>query len=110
MTPRYDYEGDNFNAFAQVSANFTSAQFFTAELDPLTVQPAYILVDATIGVTTADKRYGISLFVKNIFDENYLTNIGHNSIMSTVANPFDLVGTYNKDSSRYFGAIFSARF
>jgi len=110
VTPRYDYEGDNFNAFAQVSANFTSAQFFSSELDPLTIQPAYTLVDATVGVTTSDRRYGVTLFVKNLFDENYLTNIGHNSIMSTVANPLDLVGTYNKDSSRYFGATFSARF
>ncbi|MDO7835765.1 TonB-dependent receptor [Sphingobium sp. HBC34] len=110
VTPRYDYEGDSFNAFAQISANFTSAQNFTAELDPLTVQPAYTLVDATVGITTADKRYGVSLFVKNLFDEYYLTNIGHNSIMSTTANPLDLVANYNKDSSRYFGAIFSARF
>lgn len=110
VTPRYDYEGDNFNAFAQVSVNFTSAQNFTSELDPLAVQPAYTLVDATVGLTTADSRYGVSLFVKNLFDVNYLTSIGHNSLMSTATNALDLVGTYNKDSSRYFGATFSARF
>jgi len=110
VTPRYDYEGDNFNAFAQVSVNFTSEQNFTSELDPLAVQPAYTLVDATVGLTTADSRYGVSVFVKNLFDVNYLTSIGHNSLMSTTTNALDLVGTYNKDSSRYFGATFSARF
>ena len=110
ITPRYDYEGDNFNAFAQFSVNFTSAQNFTSELDPLAVQPAYTLVDATVGVTTSDRRYGVSVFVRNLFDQNYLTNIGHNSLMATVANPFDLVATYNKDSSRFFGATFTARF
>lgn len=110
ITPRYDYEGDNFNAFAQFSVNFTSAQNFTSELDPLAVQPAYTLVDATVGVSTSDRRYGVSVFVRNLFDQNYLTNIGHNSLMATVANPFDLVATYNKDSSRFFGATFTARF
>lgn len=110
VTPRYDYEGDNFNAFAQVSVNFTSAQNFTSELDPLAVQPAYTLVDATVGLTTADSRYGVSLFVKNLFDVNYLTSIAHNSLMATTSNALDLIGTYNKDSSRYFGATFSARF
>ena len=71
----------NFNAFAQVSANFTSAQFFSSELDPLTIQPAYTLVDATVGVTTSDRRYGVTLFVKNLFDENYYPSAhGDNNI------------------------------
>lgn len=110
LAPRYDYEGDNFDAFAQIGVNFTSAQYFTAELDPLTRQPSYTLVDASVGVSTADKRYNLTVFVKNLFDTNYLTSIGHNSLMSTTANPYDLVGTYNKDSSRYFGATFGVRF
>ena len=110
LSPRYDYEGDKFSAFAQLGVNFTSAQYFTSELDPLTRQPSYTLVDATVGVATPDKRYSLSVFVKNLFDTNYLTSIGHNSLMSTTANPYDLVGTYNKDSSRYFGATFGARF
>ncbi|CCA90480.1 MULTISPECIES: TonB-dependent receptor [unclassified Novosphingobium] len=110
VVPRYDYEGDRFNAFAQIGVNFTSAQYLSSELDPLTIQPAYTLVDASVGVSTADKRYNLTVFVKNLFDTNYLTNIGHNSLMSTVANPYDLVATYNKDSSRYFGATFGVRF
>ncbi|MCY1672941.1 TonB-dependent receptor [Novosphingobium sp. SL115] len=110
VSPRYDYEGDSLNAFAQVAVNFTSAQNFTAELDPLTVQPAYTLVDATVGISTPDNRYSLTVFAKNLFDTNYLTSIGHNSLMSTTANPFDLVGTYNKDASRYFGATIGVRF
>lgn len=110
VSPRYDYEGNSLNAFAQVAVNFTSAQNFTAELDPLTVQPAYTLVDATVGISTPDNRYSLTVFAKNLFDTNYLTSIGHNSLMSTTANPFDLVGTYNKDASRYFGATIGVRF
>jgi iron complex outermembrane receptor protein len=110
VAPRYEYEGETFNAFAQLGVNHTSAQFFTSELDPLTRQPSYTLVDASIGVSTPDKRYSVTAFVKNLFDTNYLTSIGHNSLLSTTATPFDLVGTYNKDASRYFGATMGVRF
>lgn len=110
VAPRYEYEGDSFNAFAQFVVNFTSAQNFTSEQDPLAVQPAYTLVDATVGFSTPDDKYSLTLFVKNLFDTNYLTSIGHNSLMSTTANPFDLVGTYNKDADRFFGATVAVRF
>lgn len=110
LAPRYDYEGNGFDAFAQLGVNFTSGQYFTSELDPLTIQPAYTLVDASIGIATSDKRYSLTAFVKNLFDTNYLTSIGHNSLLSTTATPFDMVATYNKDASRYFGATFGVRF
>lgn len=48
--------------------------------------------------------------MKNLFDKNYLTSIGHNSLLSTTATPYDMVGTYNKDASRYFGGSISYRF
>jgi len=111
VTPRYDFSvGSTLNAFAQFSINFTSGQNFTSELDPLTWQQAYALVDGSIGITTSDRRYNLSLFVKNLFNEHYLTSMGHNSLLSTTAAPFDLVGTYNKDANRYFGVTFGFRF
>lgn len=110
VSPRYEYSGDSMNAFAQFSVNLTSEQNFTSENDPLTVQPAYALVDASVGISTPDDRYSLTVFVKNLFDENYLTSIAHNALLSTTASPFDLVGTYNKDSSRYFGATIGVKF
>jgi len=111
VTPRYDFSvGSALDGFLQLSMNYTSAQNFTSELDPLAVQKAYALVDASIGIATSDKRYSLSLFVKNLFNEHYLTSIGHNSLLSTTATPFDLVGTYNKDADRYFGATLGFRF
>ena len=111
VAPRWDFElGSTLDAFVQSSLAYTSAQNFTAELDPLTVQPAYAIVDASIGVRTSDDRYSLTLFVRNLFNENYLTSIGHNSLLSTTATPFDLVGTYNKDSRRYAGATLGAKF
>ena len=111
VAPRWDFElGNSLNAFVQSSISYTSAQNFTAEQDPLTIQPAYAIVDASVGVRTSDERYSLTLFVRNLFNENYLTSIGHNSLLSTTASPFDLVGTYNKDSSRYVGATFGVKF
>jgi iron complex outermembrane recepter protein len=111
VTPRYDFSaGRSLDGFAQFSINYTSEQNFTSELDPLAEQQAYALVDASVGVTTSDRRYSLSVFVKNLFNEHYLTSIGHNSLLSTTATPFDLVGTYNKDANRYFGVTFGFRF
>lgn len=111
VSPRYEADiSDSLTAFGQFTINYTSEQQFAVEQDPLLVQPGYALVDASIGVKALDDRYTLTLFVKNLFDENYLTSLGHNSLLATAASPFDLVGTYNKDSSRYFGASFGVRF
>lgn len=109
--PRYEAPvSSNLNAFGQIGVVYTSAQNFTLEQDPLAVQGAYTLVDASIGLSDASGRYTFTLFVKNLFDKNYLTSIGHNSLLSTTATPYDMVGTYNKDASRYFGGSISYRF
>lgn len=111
LSPRYEAPiGNNLAGFAQVNVNFQSEQNFAVEQDPLLVQPSYTLVDASIGLKQIDGRYNVTLFVKNLFDTNYLTSIGHNSLLSTTANPYDLVATYNKDADRYFGASFAVRF
>lgn len=111
VSPRYEADiSDSLAVFGQFSVNYTSDQQFAVEQDPLLVQPAYTLVDASIGVKTLDNGYSLTLFVKNLFDENYLTSVAHNSLLATPASPFDLIGTYNKDSSRYFGATFGVKF
>ncbi|MEP6786607.1 MAG: TonB-dependent receptor [Sphingomonadales bacterium] len=111
VAPRWEQEISNTLAsFIQVGVNFQGKQQFAIEQDPLLVQEAYTLVDATIGLRTIDKRYTMSLFVKNLFDVNYYTSVSHNSLLATAARPFDLTATYNKDADRYFGATFGVRF
>jgi iron complex outermembrane receptor protein len=111
VTPRLDTEiSDTLSAFAQVSVNYQSRQQFAIEQDPLLVQKAYTLVDATVGVHTPDERYTLSVFVKNLFDKNYYTSMGHNSLIATAANPLDIVANYNKDADRYFGATLGVKF
>jgi iron complex outermembrane receptor protein len=111
LAPRWEQDISNALAgFVQVGVNFQSKQQFAIEQDPLLVQEAYTLVDASIGIHTIDKRYSLSLFVKNMFDVNYYTSVSHNSLLATAAKPFDLIATYNKDADRYFGATLAIRF
>jgi len=110
IAPRWEFPLGSLKGFMQSSAAYTSAQNFTSELDPLAEQPAYVIVDASVGLRTEDERYSLTFFVRNLFDKQYLTSIAHNSLLSTTATPYDLVGTYNKDADRYFGGTFAVRF
>ncbi|WP_440979539.1 TonB-dependent receptor [Sphingomonas pseudosanguinis] len=112
ITPRYEDQipGTSLTGFVQTAINFQSAQNFSLEQDPLLAQPSYTLVDLAFGVRTEDSRYSLTLFVKNLFDTNYLTSIAHNSLLATTGTPFDLVANYNKDADRYAGMTLGVRF
>jgi iron complex outermembrane receptor protein len=111
FAPRQDFDlSDNLGGFLQVAVNYQSSQHFAIEQDPLLVQKAYAMVDASVGVYTIDRKYNLSLFVKNLFDQNYYSAMAHNSLLATAANPNDIVATFNKDADRYFGATLGVRF
>lgn len=51
---------------------FTDNHFFTNDNNPTTAQDAYWLVGGNIGYTTADEKWDVRLWVKNLTDEEYL--------------------------------------
>lgn len=112
ISPRLDQEigSSGYVAFGQVDLSYQSEQQFALEQDPLLVQEGYALVNASIGLHPVDSRFTVTLFVKNLFNQNYFTSLGHNSLLATTANPFDVIGTYNKDADRYFGGSVAVRF
>jgi iron complex outermembrane receptor protein len=111
FAPRQDFDiGANYGGFVQFSVNYQSSQGFAIEQDPLLIQKAYAMVDGSIGLYTSDKRYNLSVFVKNLFDQNYYSAMAHNSLLATAANPNDIVASFNRDADRYFGATFGVRF
>lgn len=107
--PRYEASLGAVDLIAQFDVNFQSDQQFAIEQDPKLVQDAYTLVDASIGLRTADKRIGVTLFVKNLFDTNYYTTLGGAGILATPTSADDLSATFNKDSKRYFGATLNLK-
>jgi iron complex outermembrane receptor protein len=111
ITPRYDAEvGSGLRAFVQANLAFQSRSLFAVNQDPLLEQEAYTLVDLSAGIGDVDRRYTLSVFVRNLFDRNYYTGLAHVGLLATTAQPFDLQANYAKDSRRYAGATFSVRF
>lgn len=111
LTPSYRFSlGDQYGGVAQVSVAYQSKLNYALEQDPLTVQKGYTVVDASIAFHTVDQKYRLNLFVKNLFDQNYFTSIGHNALLSSAANATDLQANISKASDRYFGATLDVRF
>jgi iron complex outermembrane receptor protein len=112
VAPRYEEElfGNGMSVFIQPAVTFQSKQGNSLEQDPLVVQPSYTLVDLSLGLNGPDNRWNLTFFVKNLFDTNYTTSLGHNALLATPADPFDIYATYNKDANRYVGGSFGVRF
>ncbi len=112
VSPRVeaDIPGSNLTGFGQVSVSYQSRQNFDLSQDPLLFQKAYAIVDANIGVSTIDKRYSATLFVRNLFNQNYYSAMAHTSLLASATNANDLTAFVNKDSRRYFGATIGVKF
>lgn len=112
FNPRYEVDigTSGFMGFVQANVSYESRQSFAIEQDPLLVQGAHAIVDASLGVNAADNRYTVTLFARNLFDRNYYTSLGHGSLLASTVNAYDLYAHIAKDSERYFGATVAFRF
>ncbi len=110
VTPRYDHDFDGFGGFVQIGVNYQSDTLFNLSQDPLLKQDGYALVDASFGIHDADNRYNLTLFVRNLLDQTYYSQLNHGTILATAANGTDRWANINKDASRYVGASFGMRF
>lgn len=113
LTARYelDIPGTQFTSFVQLSGSAQSESNFTIEQDPLTVQDAYTIVDASFGLREQSNRYRLTFFVKNLLDEHYLTSLGRSATLSTsTVTPNNLTGTIPKEANRYFGMTLGMSF
>ena len=112
VAPRFEHEipGLGMDGFIQTVVNFQSKQSFSLEQDPASIQPSYTLVDINLGLQTADGRYTLSVFAKNLFDVNYYTSLGPSTLLTNATSPNNLAATFNKDADRYFGASLGVRF
>lgn len=90
--------------FVQVNYRYQGKQVFNAVADPFERQKAYSVFNVGAGIRTADDRYGLSLYGKNIFKANF--------VYRTVAQ---LSGAYYSqtvayDAQRTWGLALDARF
>jgi iron complex outermembrane receptor protein len=70
--------------------------------NPLTVQPAYGVLNGNIGLDSGeDSTLKVTLFVNNIFDKHYVANIADG--YSTFGNVHVLTQSFTRNSQRHFG-------
>jgi iron complex outermembrane receptor protein len=105
-----DIPGSDLTGFGQVSVSYQSRQNFDLSQDPLLKQKAYALVDASVGMESMNKHYSVTLFVRNLFNQNYYTSMAHTSLLASATNANDLTAFVTKDSRRYFGGTVGVKF
>ncbi|MDX2236416.1 MAG: TonB-dependent receptor [Hyphomonadaceae bacterium] len=58
-------------ALFYIDSRYVSDQNTGSNLDPAKIQPSYVLVNARFGLSTADERYSIEFWGRNLTDEDY---------------------------------------
>lgn len=112
LSVRYEdaIPGTALNGFVQVAATQQSGVTFSLEQDPGLVQDGYGVVNLTLGAATQDDRYQVSLFVRNLFDQNFVNGMQRESIVTNAANPGNIAYFPAKDAERYVGVSLRANF
>jgi iron complex outermembrane receptor protein len=111
LTGRYEAPVTaNLRAFVQASANMQSNVLFSLDQDPATKQDRYTTVDASVGLSDADRRYQLTLFVRNLFDQEYATSIFRDAFFGNAASPNNIDHYLPKEANRYFGASLRVRY
>ncbi len=72
---RYEKPIGDLTAFVQGSFQYRDKVSFSAAGDPNLVENDYGLVNGSIGIGRSDGRWTATVFVKNLFDKFYATNI-----------------------------------
>jgi iron complex outermembrane receptor protein len=89
-----------FDGFIQADVSYQSAVNFDLLANPLTVQKAYAVVNGSIGIDQNDRGgLRVALFVNNLFNQRYATNI-----QTPPGGSLGLLSqALDRNSRRYFG-------
>lgn len=68
-----DFQSLPFRGFANVSYYWQDDTQSQTNNNPATIMDSYGIANLSVGVTSDDDRYSIRLWVKNLFDEYYVT-------------------------------------
>ncbi|MGH6997636.1 MAG: TonB-dependent receptor, partial [Phenylobacterium sp.] len=90
-----------FDLTADVSYSYRSSVFFTFR-DPNTIQPGYGLLNLNVGLQSNDGRYGVTLFARNLLDEQFYSGIG-TGFLDTNATGAGYTQSLTQDAFRRVG-------
>lgn len=106
-TARYEFPLADWGGFVQGTYVWQDDVLFREDQNPRSFQKAYGLLDLSIGGNSADGRYGLRLFVKNVFDKHFASNRFQIGLPPGNASGV-MILTRNAD--RYVGATLSVNF
>ena len=117
-SPKFKFSGsitqtvplERFNVLLGSNVSYRSGTNLQADQNPYTFQPAFALVDLSIGFQTKDEKASLTFFVNNLTDHFYLTNAEDffSGPFSGTANA--VIGQPARDSHRYFGGRLAINF
>lgn len=100
LSGRYDQPFGSVKGFAQVNWQWRDKVSFSAAGDPNLVQDSFGLLNGSLGIASIDNRWTASVFVKNLFDTFYATNIISQPVLNA---PGVYSQFYSPDSRRLIG-------
>lgn len=108
VSARYEVPtGSELRPFVQADWRWQSRVLFDLTQNPNQFQNSYGVFDAQLGATLPGGTFDISLFVKNLFDENYISNI---TAVGAAGGTNAYAQQLPRDFDRYFGVSARYRF
>ncbi|HET8710555.1 MAG TPA: TonB-dependent receptor, partial [Spongiibacteraceae bacterium] len=95
----------NFGAFYR----YQSKMHFDVFNDPNTEQNGYGVTNIYAGINSHDDLYRVQLFVNNVFDKHYYTNLYSDPVLYNFGGPV-IISTLDRNAFRYAGIRFDAKF
>lgn len=97
----------NLNSFVQVGWRWQSEVQFQVDQHPYTKQEAYGITDLSLGLGEPNQQWEVSLFVRNVFDQNYAASITANPLGSVTEDTVQLIP---RSAQRSIGLALYANF
>jgi iron complex outermembrane receptor protein len=101
---------DNLFWFVQGAARYQSRVFYDLNQNSLTTQGGYTIIDGSAGIGTADGRYLLTVYGRNLTDRFYVSSIGTHATVSSQVNPNELFNVTTRDADRSFGITLNVRY
>ena len=79
--------GDELEGFIRGEWQFTGDQFFSVFNRPTIAQPGYHLFNASAGISPVDGVWSVQVWGRNIFDEEYFSNLFESGVLANLVVP-----------------------
>jgi iron complex outermembrane receptor protein len=112
-TTTYEFGIGGWGASLAANYSHTSKTLFTNLADATNpnspwIRPPFGIANASIGFTSPNERYRAILFVKNLFDDHYVSSLRR--ISGSVGGAGAVAQSIPRDFDRYYGVTVSAMF